>query len=260
MWKTSQKRCLNHKEGRLIEFINKPYLPEKEVTLSVIDKNFNNNQDLINAVRTTELKNVLNGINTHPDMCVCPLGGNLLVLEPTVYNYYYDLLKNYGFNLIKGESILSKEYPYDIAYNCVIINGILFHKLSHTDKKIIEYADKFNIKKVNVKQGYTKCSIAIVTENALITDDIGIYNSIGNLLDVLLIEKGQIELKGYNYGFIGGASGKINYDALAFYGNLKAFNYNDKIISFCKNHGVYCYSLSNQPLYDYGSLLPIIET
>ena len=235
-------------------------MPEKEVTLSVIDKNFNNNQDLINAVRTTELKNVLNGINTHPDMCVCPLGGNLLVLEPTVYNYYYDLLKNYGFNLIKGESILSKEYPYDIAYNCVIINGILFHKLSHTDKKIIEYADKFNIKKVNVKQGYTKCSTLIIDNESVITSDISLHNAYkANGIDSLYISYDGIYLKGFSNGLIGGCGGLRNKNKIAFFGNISLHNDFEKIKDFLTKRNIEILSLSDDKLTDFGSIIPLLH-
>jgi hypothetical protein len=123
-------------------------------------------------------------------------------------------------------------------------------------KQIIEKNAKTII---STNQGYSKCSIAPITNNAIITDDISVFNSAKKYLDVLLVEHDNIELKGYNYGFIGGCSGKISDKEIVFSGNiLKHKNCND-IISFCKNYSIDVISLGNGNLYDYGSFLPIIE-
>jgi hypothetical protein len=63
----------------------------------------------------------------------------------------------------------------------------------------------FNI--IDVKQGYTKCSVLPVSNNAFITDDISIYNQCVSFgIDVLYVGKGDVSLPGYNYGFIGGCA------------------------------------------------------
>lgn len=236
-------------------------MPENTVTLSIIDRNFNTiNQYLKNTVITKELVNVLDGIDTHPDMCICPLGDNLLVVEPTVYEYYFNLLKNYGFELIKGESILSKNYPYDIAYNCVILNNILFHKLSHTDNKIIEYAEKFNFKKVDVRQGYTKCSTLIIDNNSVITSDICLHKAyIDNGIDSLYVSYEGINLKGFSNGLIGGCGGLINKNLIAFFGNIYIHKDFKDIEKFLKKRNIDIVSLSDDELTDFGSIIPLLH-
>ena len=54
-----------------------------------------------------------------------------------------------------------------IAFNVVIISGILFHNLKYTDRGIVEYCEQKGIRMVNVKQGYTKCSCLPVSKKAV---------------------------------------------------------------------------------------------
>jgi hypothetical protein len=111
---------------------------------------------------------------------------------------------------------------------------------------------------LNVKQGYSKCSIAVIGTDAAITSDTGIYNTlIANGIDVLKIDSGSIRLDGVSYGFIGGVSGLIAPDVLAVNGNIEAHPESEKIKEFCNKHGVSILSLNNEELYDIGSILPI---
>ncbi len=249
-----------------MKFIKKSGLPETKVKYAIVDNRVDKGitselQTLgINTIKVDNNPSLQEPISAHSDMNVLHLGDKSFYVAEEFINGFDKQLGNIDCEIFNNSRVvknLGREYPYDVLLNAAIVGDYIICNQNTVSKEIIENSGK---KLIPVNQGYTKCSIAVVTENALITDDIGIYNSIGNLFDVLLIERGQIELKGYNYGFIGGATGKIKYDELAFYGNLKELNCSDRIISFCRNHGVYCYSLSKQPLYDYGSLLPIIET
>ena len=73
----------------------------------------------------------------------------------------------------------------------ILLIIILIHNLNFTDKKILDYCkDK---KTINVKQGYTKCSILPVKEKAIITNDKGIYDTLKNEdFDILLLPFGDI--------------------------------------------------------------------
>ena len=73
---------------------------------------------------------------------------------------------------------------------------------------------------IPVKQGYAKCSLCIVSENAVITADEGLaYTLCRAGLDVLKIIPGCIRLPGYGYGFIGGCCGKLDAATMAFAGD-----------------------------------------
>ena len=59
--------------------------------------------------------------------------------------------------------------------------------------------------KINVSQGYSKCSLCIVNENSVITEDDGIAEVLKrHNMDVLKISAGDVLLSGLDYGFLGG--------------------------------------------------------
>lgn len=115
------------------------------------------------------------------------------------------------------------------------------------------------LKKIPVKQKYTRCSICVVDEHSIITADHGIAQSCSGLLDVLEIEPGHIELPGYDYGFIGGCSFKLNAHELAFTGSLQSHPDAERIQQFLSERGVEAISLTDGPLLDIGSAVPVQE-
>jgi hypothetical protein len=74
-----------------------------------------------------------------------------------------------------------------------------------------------------------------------------------NGVEVLLISPGNIELKGFDYGFIGGA-GFYNNGTVYFFGNVKKHPDYDKIKQFCDSYNsdieILC---QDMPLTDIGS-------
>jgi hypothetical protein len=111
---------------------------------------------------------------------------------------------------------------------------------------------------INVKQGYTKCSTCVVTNQAVITSDTSIAKSLSlEKIDVLLIPPGDIILPGMNYGFIGGATGLVENDVLAFYGHLDHYLYGKDVLSFLKKHKVEPMFLRNGKLIDRGSIFRV---
>ncbi|MEA4832832.1 hypothetical protein SDC9_119120 [bioreactor metagenome] len=148
------------------------------------------------------------------------------------------------------------KYPCDVLLNGVEIGEKLLCNPLTIDKKIMNIYDSKNI--IRVSQGYTKCNACVITNNALITEDEGIFIACrNNSIDCLKLESHSVKLDGYDYGFIGGASGKISKEIIAFCGDIDKHPEFDKIYSFCKNHGVNPISLSSDPLYDYGSIIAV---
>ena len=232
-----------------------PHLPKEKCKLFLIDENAkpNINGEVINSYPHTEF---LIGINTHPDMTFCPLYNKDAVVSSLAYEYYKMHLDKYGYNIIKGENIEKKEYPYDIACNCVIIKNKLFHTVDYTDKAILKYCAEYGIEAVNVKQGYTKCSTLIVNDNSVVTCDRklrDIYEKNG--LNALLVENKDIRLRNFDHGFIGGCGGKISEDTIGFFGDIESFCDFYKLNDFLNMCGVKFKSLIKGPLTDYGSLI-----
>jgi hypothetical protein len=120
---------------------------------------------------------------------------------------------------------------------------------------VLEYAQANQLNVINVNQGYTKCSICVVNENAIITDDESIFAAAGNFFnDTLFVSKGSIRLNGYDYGFIGGASA-VYKDNVFFFGDLKMHSQGNEISEFCKLNGFFPISLGKEKLCDVGEAI-----
>ena len=207
-----------------------------------------------NIVKTTKCDNLQDAVSGHPDMLVCRLSEKDFVAERTFYSIINPYFLKY--NLIAGESKLNRDYPFDIAFNSARVGNYLICNEKYTDRKIIEYCFENNLKILNTKQGYTKCSICIVSENAIITADKGIYKlAADNKIDALLISNKGIVLNGYNEGFFGGATGLLEKNLLAINGNAKLLADYDDIRAFCSNYGVDIISLSDEAIQDIGTII-----
>lgn len=206
------------------------------------------------VIKTEKCIDLAEPVCGHPDMVACKLSDSDILIKTTLCG----LLNFTNLNIIKGKSNLKPEYPFDIAYNAAVVGKYIFCNEKYTDKGIIEYCKKNGIKILNVKQGYAKCSICIVSDNAIITADKCIYNAAKeNKIDVLLIDNKGIILNGYDEGFIGGATGLIEKDLLAVNGNIELHKSRDEIKSFCRKYGVNIISLSDEPITDIGSIIRI---
>lgn len=247
-----------------MKFVEESFITNEKLSLAIVDKRITIDMESklkdydINIIKTPSCNDTYDAIKYHPDISVCKLNFNNIVVAPNVYDYYNEVLSKYNFNVIKGNSTISKKYPNNIQYNIAILGNYAIHNFKYTDDIILEYLDKFNIKKINVKQGYCKCSICIVDENSIITSDKGIHKEVIKYgIDSLLIEKGYIDLFDLDYGFIGGCSGLISKNTLSFFGDIKKHPDYSRILEFVNNKNKKIISLSNEKLLDLGSLIPL---
>lgn len=201
-------------------------------------------------------KNLYTAINGHPDIQLNIVTNNTLIVHK---DFDISLLGNISkLNIITSINTLKEKYPNNIFLNAVTLKDFFIHNLKFTDKKLLDMVKEKTL--INVKQGYTRCSCAIISENALITSDINIYNTLKKYpdLDVLGVPTGDILLPGLNYGFIGGCCGLVSQDILAFYGNLKYHSYGNDIKKFLFKHNVKPLYLSDERLIDRGSILTLL--
>lgn len=237
-----------------------PNLPTSPVTNVVISGEYTYIKDELNRLGVgtiiTQPSNSLPFYERyHPDMQFSYFKkGNVAINHTSILAKQ---LAGIGVNLNYTDSHILPQYPYNTYYNHIILRDLLICNVKYTDKFVYDYCNKNNFKIIYVKQGYTKCSTAIVSENAIITSDNSIYSSCKKYIDVLKIEQSYINLYGYNYGFIGGCCGKLSADILAFTGKISNHkNYND-IKAFSHNHKVNILELTNKPLVDIGSIIPL---
>ena len=211
------------------------------------------NYDIIKIPKDNNLYEAING---HTDIQLNILNNHTktVIINKNIDLSFKELLRSKNINFIESDSTLSSKYPNNISLNAYITDNYLIHNLNFTDKKILDYCK--NKKTINVKQGYTKCSILPVKEKAIITNDKGIYDTLKNEnFDSLLLPFGDIELSGFNYGFIGGVGGMISDNSMAFFGSLDNYIFGNEVKNFLYKYDVKPIYLNNTKLIDRGSLL-----
>ncbi|WP_027626868.1 DUF6873 family GME fold protein [Clostridium lundense] len=192
----------------------------------------------------------------HPDMLMHIIDNENVIVHQDMNLDFINILKSLNYNVLLSSNKLIDKYPYDIILNAVNFKNCFMHNIKYTDKTLLK---KINYKKIiNVKQGYTKCSTAIIKDTGIITSD----NAIASIMkeeniDVLLLPPGDIILPGLNYGFIGGCCGMIDENIIAFYGNLKYYAYGKEVMNFLYKHDVKPIFLHDGKLIDRGSIFVI---
>lgn len=200
--------------------------------------------------------NLYDSVCGHPDMMIHFIDKENVILHKDIENNFINFFKNLKFNVFLSNKSLETKYPNNIGLNAVNLKNYFIHNIHHTDSILLNMiTDK---KLLNVKQGYTKCSTAIVNDNAIITSDIGIANAArSENIDVLLLTPGDIILPGLDYGFIGGCCGLLDENRLAFFGNLNHYAYGKEILEFLYKYDVEPIYLRKGKLIDRGSLFVI---
>ncbi len=158
-----------------------------------------------------------------------------------------------GVWLSEANSIkLGNAYPDDCVFNCATIGRTLVfgnEYIAQAHGHLFERA-------VHVKQGYVKCSTIVLDDSSLITSDPSISNALKDSFEVLKVTNDKILLNGYNCGFIGGTCGVLG-KIIAFTGKIEKHPDYRNIKAFARDFGFDVYSLSDQPLYDYGGLISV---
>jgi hypothetical protein len=228
--------------------MDKYIIVAKDMPQSAKDSLINLGYSLIDSAC---LSTVHPSLKYHPDMQIVK-GDNCYICAPCCYDYYKPYFKKIGIKLIKGNDNPKEKYPFDVLYNVAIVGNNAIHNFKYTDKSFFENSN-YNL--IDVKQGYSKCSLCVICDNAVITSDEGIKNQLENYnIDVLLVNKGDVMLEPFEYGFIGGASGIVD-GKIAFCGNIRLHKDYHKIKSFCDVHNVEILNLSDSKPVDVGTII-----
>ncbi len=191
-----------------------------------------------NVAAVSENPQLEKAVSSHPDLIMCKMGA--LPNSPIVFS----------------DSVLCGGYPGHAAFCAAVIGKYLIHRLDITSPRILSEAAKIGLNLVNVRQGYAKCSCVVVDSCSIITSDRGIAAalSVYNDVHVLLVSPGYVELPGYKYGFIGGASGRIGSEVI-FNGSLESHPDCDAIRAFISSRNLKLKDFPGLPLRDIGSII-----
>lgn len=250
-----------------MKFVKLPNLPTGKVKTVLISSEAGREtiEELkkleINVLMANPCHDVARAIASHPDMLFHHAGNKNMFYYESNDTEIYEKLRQLGFNLIPIKSRLSDKYPNDIALNAARFGKYLICNMKYTAKEIIEYYKQQGVHIIDVKQGYSKCSVCTVSENAIITSDRSIAKAASACgIDTLLITSGNIKISGYSYGFIGGCCGKISEKTMAFCGNIKMHPDYMLIRDFLKKYDVEIIILGEKSsLFDIGSIIPLME-
>lgn len=187
-------------------------------------------------------------VASHPDMLLFPC-------ECGIFVHAEHNLIHGDLPLIPVKQVPAQKYPHDVLLNAARIGKYLVCRPDAVAEELLQYAGEQGLCVLPVKQGYTKCNLCVVSDNAAITEDASVAAALCSVgIDVLHIQAGGVSLPPYPYGFIGGASGNDG-EHVFFCGDLALHPDGKRIADFCQKHGKAHVSLASHPLRDVGSLL-----
>ena len=191
----------------------------------------------------------------HADMLCCHAAENTVV---TADGALADELAARGVRCSVPSTLPGGSYPDDVALNCLVVGGYAFGRKDSTVPELLEIFDRSGTRFVSVKPGYSRCSVAVVDEGAVMTADRGMHAALTAAgFDVLLISPGGIILEGYDTGFIGGCCGKLSRDRMLFCGDPLRHPDGERITGFLDRQGVKAERTHDGELVDFGGFITI---
>ena len=217
-------------------------------------------------------------ISAHPDIFFFQTKDGL-IYAPNAPKRIIKELKKKKIKLTEGKKEVGKKYPETVPYNAVGIGDTLIHNLKHTDFTILSLYENH----IHVNQGYTRCNLVALNENAFITSDEGIFNAVngqqqsrrdaetqsckvaeccastgsatenGSRLTALYIDPKQIKLEGHDHGFFPGCCG-VWKNNLIVCGSTKNLKEKEELDKFLEDNNFNLIELYDGELVDVGSI------
>ena len=198
-------------------------------------------------------KNLYDEISSHVDIFSCKIKDKVVV-EPSVYKYLkeekYDLK-----NVICGKNKVGLKYPLDVLYNVCCIGENVIHNFKYTDEKILEIIQKEKLNMIDINQGYSNCSIAVIDDKSVVVTDKKIAEKlIEKNLDIKLLKNdGDYSRMS---GFIGGCIARID-NKIVIFGDISKIDRDNKIQKFIQSRNLELVSFKGLDVIDYGGVLVI---
>lgn len=195
-------------------------------------------------------------ISGHPDIFFFQ-APPALIAAPNLPKEYFRILEEKKINFVWGSSPVGMKYPETARYNAAASSKYLIHRNDITEKEILDRSKEKEI--VHVSQGYCRCSLLPLKNDAFITSDEGIYNVLSKKgLKALYVSSSDVLLPGFKHGFFGGACGVWN-DKVFISGSLKYHVQHREIRTFLHESGYEIVELCDGPIFDAGSILFLDE-
>jgi len=192
-----------------------------------------------------------NAIAGHPDIFFCPVDEKMIV-APNIPAVYIDFLLEKKVDYVTGKTIVGNQKQNTTPYNAVITDKYVIHNSRFTDVSILE-ATKNKIF-IDVKQGFTRCSLMPLKDDNFLVSDKGIEKKLQEYeLNCHFFSPEEIILPGLTYGLIGGCMGAYQ-NKVFIIGRLKYHSDGDKTKLLLRNLNYEIVELYDGKLFDGGSL------
>lgn len=226
----------------MLFIIDKRILPEAKRKLAELGK-------IIELETSGITDDYLSG---HPDIFLFQSESSI-IYAPNTPKSFIEQLRRENLNLVKGNKEIVKGYPDCAAYNAVTSEKYFIHNLTISDETLLKVAE--TKEKINVKQGFTRCSLLHLKDEIFITSDKGIEKElIKNGCKVLYVNPEKILLPGCKHGFFGGCAGIYGNDFFVI-GSLKYIDDGNSVKDFLAGCGMNLVELYEGPLFDGGSVM-----
>ncbi|MBO5853845.1 MAG: radical SAM protein [Bacteroidales bacterium] len=201
-------------------------------------------------------------ISAHPDIFFFQTEDGL-IYAPNAPKRIVKELKKRKIKLTEGKKEVGKKYPETVPYNAVGIGDTLIHNLKHTDSTILSLYPNH----IHVNQGYTRCNLVALNENAFITSmedykttRLHDYKEVAETqrhrdaeFKVFYIDPKQIKLEGHDHGFFPGCCG-VWKNNLIVCGSTKYLKEKEELDRFLKDNNFNLIELYDGELVDVGSV------
>lgn len=245
----------------MIRIIEKPHLPNGSVRHILLGAKYKEKLEKplfdhgLIPMWLPDNKYVDDRLSGHADLSAVHIKNKEIVI--TAGDTFVNSLTRIGFNISKYEFAQGRAYPSDAALNICIAGEYCICNTKTASRHLIKTIP-YEI--IECTQGYTKCSVAVVDENTIITSDKIIADRTKNAgFDVLLLDDSFVKLEGFNKGFIGGSAFKISKKEIAFTGQIRDTIQKEAIEVFLNKHNVNAVYLTEEQIFDIGSAIPLTE-
>ena len=120
----------------------------------------------IKVIKVPKTDLTYEAVSGHPDilMHICD---DKVILHKDIDKAFLHHLESLNLNVLLSKKSIGYKYPNNIILNGVSTSEFFIHNTKYTDEKLLTLIGNKQI--VNVPQGYTKCSTAVVSNKAIMT-------------------------------------------------------------------------------------------
>lgn len=238
----------------------KGHIPDNKVKLAAMSGRFKEVLEAVEdlGVKVIEIPSVSTlppPISSHSDMLIHPIGEGSVFLAKEL-EFMKDEFNRCGVEVKVLKDMLGDRYPLDCQLNFFTVKNSVIGNIAHINKDILDYYANNGYKNFECRQGYTKCSTLLLSEEAAITTDVTICNLLTSFgVDCLYINGEDILLPGYKSGFIGGASFMLDRSTVVFTGCLATHIQGREVVDFLNKRKFTYIELTDKKLLDIGGVI-----